>query len=472
MSTYYINAGSSIEDGLTPETGYNNLTRLLANIILDNNDIVELVDNGVVNDSSNSASVISSTVTLQSWFGNVNKPTWKPAREVDIIGASSFNMYDLLIVGTATFVINGTINVSMTPTCTNIDIERCNFSSDATISAYGLVSARIVNNIFRNMSIPAIGLDNYSGDIIPDINGIAINNNTFYNNNSYCVGLWAMGSVTNVRVLNNLFISAAGRLYWLTTGSTTNVLIDYNIDFPTPEGIYQANANLFGSHDGEVDPKLVDPNNNNFILQSISICIDTGVGNDQEPSVPTNDYFGTTRPQGAGTDRGACEYIFIIPPVPPTPPVPEESFYTEYRLQDEDLNVTFCAQGIAYPAGLTYSYNPYSVTYEIDYLDPNNDYEPVPVGYRYRTPLNLKTGTYRANFVVDNRWSPGFYQIVWNYTISKDAPIQTQSEIFEIINEGVHYIPFEIYFCKNDLEATFVVLQDLLDLPASFVIIS
>lgn len=146
-----------------------------------------------------------------------------------------------------------------------------------------------------------------------------------------------------------------------------------------------------------------------------------------------------------------------------------ESFTPGYRLQDGDLSMSFYAQGIAYPPELTYSYTPYSVVYEIDYIDPVNG--PITLGTRNRIPELVIPGTYRANLIIEYSWTPGIYQIVWKYQVSAYSDVQESIEMFQVQNLGVHYIPFQMFFCQRDLGATLYVLQDLQDLPASFTIV-
>ena len=54
------------------------------------------------------------------------------------------------------------------------------------------------------------------------------------------------------------------------------------------------------------NPRFVDPANRDFHLRRTSICIDTGT---DAPAVPTDDLDGKSRPQGAGYDIGAYEYV-------------------------------------------------------------------------------------------------------------------------------------------------------------------
>ena len=53
MTIYYLNAGSSTENGLTPATGFHTCHSLFSVFSLIPGDIVEFVDNGPIDDSAN-----------------------------------------------------------------------------------------------------------------------------------------------------------------------------------------------------------------------------------------------------------------------------------------------------------------------------------------------------------------------------------------------------------------------------------
>jgi hypothetical protein len=55
------------------------------------------------------------------------------------------------------------------------------------------------------------------------------------------------------------------------------------------------------------DPMFINPSSENFKLQIGSPCIDTGVDESADYTIPTIDILGTVRPQGSHTDIGAFE---------------------------------------------------------------------------------------------------------------------------------------------------------------------
>jgi hypothetical protein len=146
-----------------------------------------------------------------------------------------------------------------------------------------------------------------------------------------------------------------------------------------------------------------------------------------------------------------------------------ESFSPGYRLQENDLNVTFFARGLTYPPDLTYSFSPYTLSYEINFIDSGSDIK--RVGPLNRIPEKVNGSAYRANFIVGGDWATGIYQIVWKYKPYAYSDTQNITQQFEILSNGITSIPFINLYCRIDLPANFFVLPDIIDLPASFAII-
>lgn len=111
--------------------------------------------------------------------------------------------------------------------------------------------------------------------------------------------------------------NAIGYLYWVSKLITVNTWIsDYNDLGPEKTNFihwyngknyssfsfYQLNT-LQDINSISLDPKIIDPENQNFHIQSISPCIDAGVDIGL-----TQDFKGTPVPQGNGVDIGAFEY--------------------------------------------------------------------------------------------------------------------------------------------------------------------
>jgi hypothetical protein len=78
MAIYYINAsGSDTYPFDTVVKGAITFGSLLSSITLNSGDIVEVVDNGLIDDSATGAIDVGVGTTIRSYSGNINKPTIK-----------------------------------------------------------------------------------------------------------------------------------------------------------------------------------------------------------------------------------------------------------------------------------------------------------------------------------------------------------------------------------------------------------
>ena len=171
---------------------------------------------------------------------------------------------------------------------------------------------KIYNNLIYNNAIDPTRLPPWEGYGInmPGGQGHEIYHNTVYNNGNVDNsvgksggGILAYGAI----IKNNIIYNNNGRKGNIAAGTA-----DHNYVYPTSPGTTGTNAITVS------DPKMADPANANFILLSSSPLIDAGIN-----VGITNDYIGTSRPQGAGYDIGAYEYPSggsgdITPPSAPT----------------------------------------------------------------------------------------------------------------------------------------------------------
>ncbi|MBW1901318.1 MAG: endo alpha-1,4 polygalactosaminidase, partial [Deltaproteobacteria bacterium] len=110
----------------------------------------------------------------------------------------------------------------------------------------------------------------------------------------------------NIIVRNNIF--SQNLLFQISNEaqlSETNLTVDHNLihDY-TGEYEYE----IRGTDYVEGDPKFVNPSGSDFHLQGNSPAINQGASTD----APNDDYDRNQRPQGAGYDIGAYEYIVSI----------------------------------------------------------------------------------------------------------------------------------------------------------------
>ncbi len=135
-------------------------------------------------------------------------------------------------------------------------------------------------------------------------------NNTFYNvSGANIMTSFGTNSITNGQVKNNLFYKSD---VWGI--GMTGVEKDYNWFYQTP------NYSIRESHDvsGIADP-FVDSTNYSLSLKAYSDSCPQDNGVDLSSYFVT-DFADVSRPQGAGWDIGAYEYVGAAPPPDITPP--------------------------------------------------------------------------------------------------------------------------------------------------------
>lgn len=132
-----------------------------------------------------------------------------------------------------------------------------------------------------------------------------------------------------------------------------------------------------------------------------------------------------------------------------------EEFYQGYRLKDDDLEISFWAYDVYYPGSYGNYYSPYWIRYGLGYINENDHYH--EIGPRYRIPEELKTGYFRPNFIIGEKWPLGTYEIRWKYKDFENSSIEFRKVQFKIVSAGIYnqtgYFP------------------DYLDLPASLSIL-
>ncbi|MEV0849647.1 right-handed parallel beta-helix repeat-containing protein [Streptomyces sp. NPDC049954] len=112
------------------------------------------------------------------------------------------------------------------------------------------------------------------------------------------IGAW---NSEDVNVLDNISVASPGKPTNFIQGNT-DVVYDYNVYWggTTPQ--------VQGPHDLVADPRLTapgtEPEKADFRPTASSVAVDSGV-----PTRTRTDFAGVPRPQGAGWDRGAYEYV-------------------------------------------------------------------------------------------------------------------------------------------------------------------
>jgi len=177
----------------------------------------------------------------------------------------------------------------------------------------------IKNNIFRS----AGGINTGGGaDYLYVYNNVWANNLSF-GSQGYPSAV-ALQNVPHAVVKNNILYDQPYHTI-IAIGSTANIEIDYNLAFNSNGtapfcvrwGNYDTCQPSPNHEMWSVDPKFVNPSNLDFHLQSSSLAINVGT----TISTVINDYDNNVRPQGAGYDIGAYEYVgTVTPPSDTTPP--------------------------------------------------------------------------------------------------------------------------------------------------------
>lgn len=114
-----------------------------------------------------------------------------------------------------------------------------------------------------------------------------------------------------------------------------------------------------------------------------------------------------------------------------------EQFYQGHRLQDTDLNTEFWSQSYFNPNGYSNPYSPCWIRYGLGYIHPDTGiyYE---FGARYRLPIELRTGVFRPNFIIDEKAPTGTYEIRWKYRNFENSDIEFRKVHFQVISAGIY----------------------------------
>jgi parallel beta-helix repeat protein len=257
-------------------------------------------------------------------------------------------------------------------------------------------------------------------DSSPTITNCTINGNSAgYDGGGICCAFNSSPTITNCTISGNLAdwngggISCEGNsspsvvnsILWGDSPDEISVLSSSSIDitYSDIEGGWAGVGNI------NADPLFVG--DGDYHLTADSPCIDAGTNNTTNyPTLPTDDIDGDARPQGAGYDMGADEYV--AEPIPPTPDV---------KANGEDGTITITTNDTL------------SITVE---LNPGDyDSEDADWWHVADTPF----GWYRYN-VSTNSWVPGIY-------VTYQGPLFELIPPFETLNiSGLPTGTYTVYF--------------------------
>jgi len=190
----------------------------------------------------------------------------------------------------------------------NIDVyqnivHNCAHGIVAASEAGGLLENVIIhNNIAYNNEEVGIWIANWSSAPQQPMKDIYVINNTIFNNgNEWGGGISVMNSDADNVVIRNNICSQNLLFQIVIEDAPQNFFVDHNLI----DGYMGYFGEIFGSDSVVGDPRFVDSVGADFHLQESSPAINTGSSVD----APNFDFDENTRPQGAGYDIGAYEYV-------------------------------------------------------------------------------------------------------------------------------------------------------------------
>ncbi|MCP4424931.1 MAG: hypothetical protein GY803_10590 [Chloroflexi bacterium] len=173
-----------------------------------------------------------------------------------------------------------------------------------------LENIQIYNNIAYGNKYVGLWVSDCCDDLAAShpIRHIEIINNTFYNNGWESVG-WGGGigvendEIENMIIRNNI---VSQNLYFqIGVDNTAVPLNELTVEYNLIDGYRGVEEEIRGEHYVEGVARFVDPAAADFHLLPNSPAIDAGTA----AGAPGADFDGVTRPQGAGYDIGAHEFV-------------------------------------------------------------------------------------------------------------------------------------------------------------------
>ena len=311
MATYFVNALSSTQDGLTPATGYHTINALVGVISLNPGDVIEVTDDATVMETV--PTNIPAGVTIRPWSGNSIMPTIT-------IGGIGIHGPVLKPVGN-NVTIKGIHGLSapsgveafvdfVVPGLSGLLVEDCLLDGSG-VTLYACSACIVRNNVFINISQAM-----HESLYMDSVDNVKIINNTFYNNGPDQADIMSLGTAsncTNVKISNNIFMNATHVVGPVWSGiaiegdKMDSPSIDYNdvYGYPTP---YHNCTPVPGPHTispGQ-DPLFINAAMNDFSIPIGSPCYNTGIGPSADADTPTDSFNGIVR-SGATSNMGAYE---------------------------------------------------------------------------------------------------------------------------------------------------------------------
>lgn len=312
VSYFVKNGGEQIDPYDSISKASSTLGHAMLNAPLASGDIMEVVNNGIIDDSAATITVPSGII-VRSYGTNgtdrlTNKPTiYLGGSQISLLqGANLIGLqiyYDAVNTWLLSIASDCTVE-SNSFLCTN---ETTSMGITASVSP---TNARICLNSFRHF---------YYGVSIgfADLSNLQIINNVFYDC-QFSIQLACGVQNPAIQILNNIF--SVGDVAVGLTNQAQNAIHDFNL-FHNISSTNYVPPVVAGSNDRIGDPLFENAASGNFKLMRRSACIDVGIGAGTYANVPTTDAAGNSRPiivggypiEGVrpddGTDIGAYEFI-------------------------------------------------------------------------------------------------------------------------------------------------------------------
>ncbi|MCD4773405.1 MAG: right-handed parallel beta-helix repeat-containing protein [Bacteroidales bacterium] len=182
-------------------------------------------------------------------------------------------------------------------------VHHCAHGIIVASEAGGLLeNVRIYNNIAYNNEEVGIWIANWSSAQQQPMKDIKVINNTLYNNgNVWGGGINVMNSDAENVVIRNNICSQNLSFQIVIEDAPQNLIVDHNLI----DGYMGYWGEIYGSDSVVGNPMFVNPLEADFHLLEGSPAINSG----SSDNAPDFDFDGNPRPQGAGYDIGAYEYV-------------------------------------------------------------------------------------------------------------------------------------------------------------------
>lgn len=171
---------------------------------------------------------------------------------------------------------------------------------------------RIYNNIIYNNARDGIGIFDYAWQGGPghgSLRNISIMNNVIYNNglkpDIANGGIFVIDTAVQKVVIRNNILSKNQEYQIMTPSGSAEVTVDHNLVEGHVDWDWGTWKTTRGADYVSGDPQFINVANADFHLNKTSPAIDNG----SSINAPNVDFDGNSRPQGAGYDIGALEYV-------------------------------------------------------------------------------------------------------------------------------------------------------------------